>query len=80
MRVSEVKLLRVSGIWRNYYKFRLSKYEIKFMNFKAVCANEKCNSSVILIQKDIYCCKANCGSQKATLKTWAIVLCMDATG
>jgi hypothetical protein len=47
MSVGMVSRLLVPGIWRNYYKFRLSKYEIKFMNIKVVCLDGACRGKVV---------------------------------
>jgi hypothetical protein len=78
MRCSSIKMLREPCLYRNYYKFRLTKVELRFLNFKASC--QLCNCNVLRIGDDSYACRGGCGEVRPRLKSWAIVGCMDQTG
>lgn len=50
MKIEQLTTLTYPVIFRNHYKFKIVKTDIKFMNIKVVC--EKCERSVLRINED----------------------------
>jgi hypothetical protein len=77
MQLSEMSYLTNPCIFRNYYKFKVVKYELKLLYAKVVC--EKCETSIFRSTSYEYICRNECGRVEGELRPWAIVGVMDGS-
>lgn len=54
MKVGSLSALTYPCIFRNYYKFRVVKTDIKFMYLKVSC--EKCDNNLLRVNENEYRC------------------------
>ena len=77
MKCSTLSMLTAPVIFRNYYKFRVVKVDLRFLYFKVSCS--QCKGNIIRVAENEHCCR-ECGPVRPRLLGWAIVGVMDHTG